>query len=205
MKTAQGEVRSRFALVAANAYVGKLLGRQGAQIMPVRSFIVATEPLPPEPAAALIRQRAAVCDTNFMLDYFRLSADGRVLFGGRVSNGRSGPQDLIPSFRERLAAVFPQWAGVEITHAWGGLVDITMSAPDFGRVAPNLYYLQGFCGHGVALTGIAGQMVANAIAGQSERFDLFARLKHYRYPGGEGMHGAWLKLGLMYNQIKELV
>lgn len=206
LHTAQGRVRSRFALIAANAYVGQLLGKTGARIMPVRSFIIATEPLPPEQAQTLIRGRAAVCDTNFMIDYFRLSADGRVLFGGRVTSGNAGPDALMPSLRARLAGVFPQLAHVAITHAWGGLVDVTMNrAPDFGRIAPNVYYLQGFCGHGVALTGMAGQMVAEAIAGQAERFDLFARLQHHRYPGGPGLHSTWLRLGVAYNQLKELV
>ncbi|WP_283148808.1 NAD(P)/FAD-dependent oxidoreductase [Silvimonas soli] len=206
VRTSQGQVRCKFVVAAGNAWLGDLLPKVTARIMPVRSFIIATVPIAPELANSLIHNRCAVCDTNFMIDYFRLSADNRMLFGGRISNGKADPMALIPQMRERLAAVFPQLAQTRVEYAWGGFVDVSMNrAPDFGRADANFYYLQGFSGHGVALTGIAGEMVADAIAGQAERFDLFARLKHHAYPGGPAMHGALLRLGVLYHQMKELV
>ncbi len=204
--TDQGQVRCRFVVAAGNAWLGDLLPKVTARIMPVRSFIVATEPLPESIVTHLIRNRCAVCDTNFMIDYFRFSADNRMLFGGRISNGKADPQALIPQMQQRLGDVFEPLARAKIEYAWGGFVDVSMNrAPDFGRVDENFYYLQGFSGHGVALTGIAGQMVADAIAGQASRFDLFTRLKHFPYPGGAAMHGTWLRLGVWYHQLKEMV
>jgi gamma-glutamylputrescine oxidase len=144
-------------------------------------------------AASLIPSGAAVCDSNFVLDYFRPTADQRLLYGGRVSYSAATPRHLADRMRRRMVRSFAQLAGTKIEYAWGGLVDITMNrAPDFGRLpsaggyAANVYYLQGFSGHGLALTGLAGRVVAEAIAGDAQRFDLFARLKHRPFPGGRG-------------------
>ena len=132
-----------------------------------------------------MRENIAVTDINFVLDYFRRSADHRLLFGGRVSYSGLDAFNTKRATRKRMLNVFPQLADVPIDYAWGGYVDITMNrAPDFGRVAPNIYYLQGFSGHGIALTGIAGKLVADAIAGQAERFDLFTKIQHRNFPGG---------------------
>ncbi len=131
-----------------------------------------------------MRENVAVSDVNFVLDYFRRSDDHRLLFGGRVSYSGRDALNTAKATRVRMLKVFPSLADAKIDFAWGGHVDITMSrAPDFGRIAPNVYYLQGFSGHGIALTGIAGQMVAETIAGQAERFDLFTKLKHHDFPG----------------------
>ena len=156
-----------------------------ARAMPVGTYIVGTAPMDAERAAALLPQNAAVCDNNFVLDYFRFSADHRMLFGGRVSYSTATPSRLKQVMRERMVRVFPALSDAAVEFVWGGFVDISMNrAPDFGRVAPNLYYLQGFSGHGVAATLLGGRLVAEAVAGQAERFDLFARLKHRNFPGG---------------------
>jgi gamma-glutamylputrescine oxidase len=174
--------------------------------MPVGTYIITTEPMSKERADALIHQRSAVCDTNFVLDYFRLTADHRMLFGGRVSYSTATPANLAASMRQRMLAVFPQLKDLAVSHAWGGFVDITMNrAPDFGRLGDNIYYLQGFSGHGLVLTGMAGKLAAEAIAGQAERFDLLARLKHYPFPGGALMRTPALVLGMLYYQIKDLL
>ena len=210
VKTAQGAVRSRFVVLAGNVYLGEFSKRLAPElpkrIMPVGTYITATEPLPKERADALIRHRAAVCDTNFVLDYFRLTADHRVLFGGRVSYSTSTPPDLAMSMRQRMLTVFPQLQDVPLAHTWGGFVDITMNrAPDFGRLGENIYYLQGFSGHGLVLTGMAGKLAAEAIAGQAERFDLMARIKHHPFPGGALMRTPALVLGMLYYQIKDML
>lgn len=207
LRTDAGAVRCDFVVLAGNVYLGGLVPALAARIMPVGTYIVATEPLPHAVAEALIRERAAVCDTNFVLDYFRPSRDDRLLFGGRVSYSTMTPPNLAQSMKARMRKVFPQLAAdISIDFAWGGFVDITMNrAPDFGRVAPNIFYLQGFSGHGVALTGIAGRLVAEAIAGQAERFDLYARLRHHAFPGGRTLRTPALVLGMLYYRLRDLL
>ncbi|KAF4530467.1 hypothetical protein B566_EDAN018614 [Ephemera danica] len=174
--------------------------------MPVGTYIACTEPLGPELACALIPCGAAVCDTNFVLDYFRTTADHRLLYGGRVSYSTATPANLGHSMRQRMVRTFPQLRHARIEYAWGGFVDITMNrAPDFGRLQPNVYYLQGFSGHGLALTGLAGQLVAEAMAGDASRFDVFARLKHRPFPGGAALRMPALVLGMAWYRLKDLL
>lgn len=208
VKIHRGEVSCRFVVLAGNVYLNEF-GRTvapelGRRIMPVGTYIIATEPMGRERADALIRQRAAVSDTNFVLDYFRLSADHRLLFGGGESYSTATPRKLIYVMRRRMLAVFPQLADLSIPYVWGGYVDITMNqAPDFGRLGPNIYYLQGFSGHGLALTGMAGKLVAQTIAGQAERFDLFSRIRHHAFPGGARMRVPALVLGMLYYRLRD--
>jgi gamma-glutamylputrescine oxidase len=153
---------------------------------------------------SLIPTRSAVCDTNFVLDYFRPTADCRMLYGGRVSYSTATPVNLADSMQRRMARSFPQLAGTPVAYAWGGFVDISMNrAPDFGRLANNVYYLQGFSGHGLALTGLAGKLVAEAIAGTAERFDTFARIRHRNFPGGRLLRTPALVLGMAYYQLRD--
>lgn len=210
VKTAQGEVACDFVVLAGNVYLdayGKAVAPElNKRIMPVGTYIIATASMGQERADALIRQRSAVCDTNFVLDYFRPTADHRMLFGGRVSYSAATPFNLVSSMRKRMLDVFPQLSDLEVPYAWGGFVDITMNrAPDFGRLGNNIYYLQGFSGHGLALTGMAGKLVAESIAGQAERFDLLAKIKHHPFPGGSLMRTPALVLGMLYYQIKDLL
>ncbi len=153
-----------------------------------------------------MRENIAVTDVNFVLDYFRRSADHRLLFGGRVSYSGLDAFNTARATRKRMLNVFPQLTDVRIDYAWGGYVDITMSrAPDFGRLATNIYYLQGFSGHGIALTGIAGKLVAEAIAGQAERFDLFAKLQHRNFPGGPLLRTPALVLAMLWYRLRDLL
>ncbi len=203
---ADARVRCRQVLLAGNVYLDGLAPEIASRIMPVGTYIVASAPVGAERARALIPTRAAVCDTNFVLDYFRFSHDDRMLFGGRVSYSTVTPTHLAESMRQRMCAVFPSLADVPIEHAWGGFVDITMNrAPDFGRLGDNLWYLQGFSGHGLALTGLAGRLAAEAIAGQSERFDLYARLKHRRFPGGRLLRTPALVLAMAWYRLRDLL
>ncbi len=207
-RSAQGSVRADFAVLAGNCtlpeYGPQVAPEISARIMPVGTYAVATEPLGQARCERLIAHRAAVCDNNFALDYFRCSDDHRLLFGGGVSYTTHTPRDLADSMRARMTRVFPELASVAITHVWGGFVDISMNRmPDFGRLADNLYYLQGFSGHGVASTGLAGQLVAQAIAGQAERFDVFAAIRHHRFPGGKWLRTPSLALAMWYQQLRD--
>jgi len=208
VKTAQGECRCQFVVLAGNVYLGEygdeIAPEVAARIMPVGTYMIATEPMDRERADGLMRGRPAASDTNFVLDYFRLSADHRLLFGGADSYSGAAPRDLIARIRSSMLRVFPQLGDLAVQHAWGGFVDITMNqAPNFGRLGDNIYYLQGFSGHGVALAGMAGKLVAEAIAGQAERFDLFARIRHHSFPGGALMRTPALVLGMLYYRLRD--
>jgi gamma-glutamylputrescine oxidase len=206
VKTAHGQVRAQFVVLCCNAYIGPLSSRLRARIMPVGTYIVATEPLGEARVTALMREDIAVSDLNFVLDYFRRSADHRLLFGGRVSYSGLNERKVDGATRQRMLRVFPQLADARIDYTWGGYVDITMSrAPDFGRVRDNIYYLQGFSGHGIALATIAGKLVAEAVRGQAERFDLFTRIKHHEFPGGRLLRTPSLVLAMLWYRLKDLL
>jgi gamma-glutamylputrescine oxidase len=200
-------VRARHVALCTNAYIDDNLSpKLRARIMPVGTYVVATEPLGEARMRQLIAQNVAVADVNWVLDYFRRSADHRLLFGGRVSYSGLNPATTHRATRARMLKVFPQLADVAVEDAWGGYVDITMNrAPDFGRLAPNVYYLQGFSGHGIALTGMAGKLVAEAIAGQAERFDLFTRLEHRDFPGGPALRMPGLVLAMLWFRLKDML
>jgi gamma-glutamylputrescine oxidase len=206
--TATGEVRARQVLLAGNVYLNGLAPSLAPRIMPVGTYIACSEALAPARADALIPSRSAVCDTNFVLDYFRTTDDHRMLYGGRVSYSTRTPADLAESMRRRMVQTFPQLAGVKVEYAWGGFVDISMNrAPDFGRLPanPNVYYLQGFSGHGLALTGLAGRLVAEAMSGDASRFDVFARLRHRSFPGGALLRTPALVLGMAWYRLRDML
>jgi gamma-glutamylputrescine oxidase len=206
LKTASGEVKAGQVLLAGNVYLQDIAPRLEARIMPVGTYIVCSEALDPTLADALIPTRSAVCDTDFVLDYFRTTNDHRMLFGGRVSYSTKTPANLHDSMRQRLVDTFPQLAAAKVQYAWGGFVDITMNrAPDFGRLGAHVYYLQGFSGHGLALTGLAGRVVAEAMTTDASRFDLFARLKHRAFPGGRLLRTPALVLGMAWYRLKDLL
>ena len=204
--TATGRVRCRSLALCGNAWLGPFAPALSRKIMGVGTYIVATQPLGAERAASLIRNDAAVTDINWVIDYFRRSADHRLLFGGRVSYSGLDPLGTRRATRARMLAVFPQLADADIEHAWGGYVDITMNrAPHFGRLEPDVYFLQGFSGHGIALTGVAGKLLAEAIAGTAERFDLFARIPHRDFPGGAALRRPALVLAMLWYRMRDLL
>ena len=217
LRTPQGQVVADQVLLAGNVHLPALAGigtlppGTGARIMPVGTYVGVTEPLDPSEMDGLLPTRAAVCDSNFVLDYFRPTADQRLLFGGKVSYSTLTPPNLAGSLQARLARVFPRLAWRPLTHVWGGFVDITMNrAPDFSRLPPDgaagapIYLLQGFSGHGLALSGLAGKLVAEAICEDASRFDLFARLRHRPFPGGERLRTPTLVLGMLWHRLRDL-
>jgi gamma-glutamylputrescine oxidase len=204
--TPKGRVSARQVLLAGNVYLQGIAPQLEPRIMPVGTYIVASEPVGEATARQLIPTLSAVCDNNFVLDYFRFAADTSLLYGGRVSYSTATPANLADSMHRRMAGTFPQLAGTKISHAWGGFVDISMNrAPDFGRLpqSPNVYYLQGFSGHGLALTGLAGRLVAEAISGDAGRFDTFARIRHRPFPGGRLLRMPALVLGMAWYRLRD--
>ncbi len=217
LRAASGSVRAKQVLLAGNVYLhasrSLLAPELGARVMPVGTYIACSEKLEPALAASLVPSGSAVCDTNLVLDYFRPTADRRLLYGGRVSYSTTTPAHLADRMRRRMVATFPQLAQVQVDFAWGGFVDISLNrAPDFGRLpateagAPaNIYYLQGFSGHGLALTGLAGRLVAEAMSGDASRFDVFARLKHRNFPGGDRLRTPTLVLGMAWHRLRDML
>ena len=204
--TPHGNVRARYILLCGNAYLGDTAPSLASRIIGVSTYIVATQCLGAARARALIANNAAVSDTNWVLDYFRLTADHRLLFGGRVNYSDLASFDAPAATRKRMLRVFPQLADAAIDYYWGGYVDITLNrAPHFGRIAPNVYFLQGFSGQGVALAGIAGKLVAEAIDGTAGRFDVFASIPHHAFPGGALLRRPLLVLAMLYYRLKDLL
>jgi gamma-glutamylputrescine oxidase len=204
--TEHGTLRCAHLVLCGNAYIGAVAPSLARRILGVGTYIIATEPLGEERARSLLPSNAAAADINWILDYFRRSNDNRMLFGGRVSYSSVQPPRLAESMRQRMVRVFPALSSAKVEYAWGGYLDITMSrAPNFGRLAPNVFYLQGFSGHGVALAGLAGKLVAEAAAGTAERFDVFARIPHRDFPGGRLFRRPSLMLAMLYYRLRDLL
>jgi len=206
VKTAKGSVRAKFVALCANVGHVGLSDRLARKLIGVASYVVATKPLGEARARALLKDNIAVADLNWIIDYYRLSADQRMLFGGRVSYSGIDPLGTTRATRQRMLNVFPQLADVEIDYAWGGMIDITMSRlPNFGRLEPNVYYLQGYSGHGMVATTIAGRLAAEAIAGQAERFDVMARIRHHDFPGGRLLRRPTLVMAMTWFRLRDLL
>jgi gamma-glutamylputrescine oxidase len=204
--TERGTVRADRLVIACNAFLAPLAGGHATRIMPVGTYICATEPLGEDRARALLPNDISVCDDRHVLDYFRLSADRRILFGGRETFALATPEALARSTRRRMLRVFPQLADVRIDHVWGGEIALTRNRfPDIGRAMPNIYYAQGFSGHGLALSGIAGKVIAEAIAGDPAGLDLFGSIPHRPFPGGAALRAPLMRLGLLWYGLRDLV
>ena len=201
--TQQGSVTADAVVIAGNAY--HFLERKLRGIMfPVNSFIVATKPLSEDVVRAINPRDLAVCDPNFVLEYFRLSADRRLLFGGRFNYFGDDPEFIKKKHRAKLARIYPQLANIGIDYAWGGTIGVPINrVPQLGRISPDIFYCQGYSGHGVNVTHLAGRIMADAIAGTVEQFDLFANVKPLLVPGAHLLSKPMVALGVLYYHIKD--
>ncbi len=206
IETEQGVVHAKQVVLAGNAYLGKTEPKLFGSVIPAGSYIIATEPLSPELANKLLPQDMATCDQRIGLDYFRLSADKRLLFGGLCNYSGRHPKDITAILQPKMLKVFPQLEGTNIEYEWGGNIAISMNRiPQMGRIDGNTYYAHGYSGHGVAPTHIAGRILADVIAGDSARFDVFERVRHIRLPGGKWFANPALALGMLYYRLKEVL
>jgi len=204
LRTAHGTVTANQVVIAGNAWLQGIAPELESRIMPVGTYIGASAPLGEERARALIRNDMAVADVSWALDYFKLSTDHRLLFGGRASYSALPPPNLRAVMTRRMHQVFPQLADVGMEQVWGGYVDITRNrAPHWGRLDGNLYFAQGFSGHGVAAAGLAGEVIAAAISGQSERLDVFQRLQHAPFPGGRLLRMPLLVAAMSWYKLRD--
>jgi gamma-glutamylputrescine oxidase len=185
VRTPDGAVRARYVLVSGNAYLGRLLPEISGKIMPVSSQIIATEPLEPELARRLLPADYCVEDANYVLDYFRRTADNRLLYGGGVGYGGSDPRSIVDAIRPNMLKTFPALRDARIDFAWSGNFALTLTrVPHVGRLSPTVYFSHGDSGHGVTTTHLLGKILGEAVAGHAERFDVWAGLPYYPFPGG---------------------
>lgn len=203
--TKSGTVRAKYMIIGGNAYLGQTIPKLAQKLMPVGSYILGTEPLGENRAKALIRDNDAVCDSNNIVNYYRLSADKRLLFGGRATYSGRDPKDLYGFMKPRMTKVFPHLDDVRLDFCWGGYIGITVDrTPHVGRLGPNTLFAQGYSGQGVALSGMCGRLMAQAIRGQAERFDVLTRLEHAPFPFGFLRTPALVLAMLSYRLADEL-
>ena len=204
VRTPQGQVNAKFLIIAGNAYLGSLVPELAAKSMPCGTQVVTTEPLGEETAKALIPNNYCVEDCNFKLDYYRLTGDNRLLFGGGTTYGGGDPASIEQFLRPHLEKTFPHLKGVKLDYIWGGDFLLTLSRlPQFGRLEDNIYYAQGYSGHGVTSSNLAGKLIAEAMKGDSSRFDSFAELPHYPFPGGRLFRVPYTALGAFYYGLRD--
>ncbi|MCW8845692.1 MAG: FAD-binding oxidoreductase [Gammaproteobacteria bacterium] len=202
--TAGGHVEAEAVVLAGNAYHRLERTRLSGLVFPAGSYIVATEPLHEDLARQINPLDLAVCDPNAVLDYFRLSADRRLLFGGRCNYSGREPADIKGSIVPRMLKILPQLKGKRIDYAWGGNIGIVVNRiPLLGRVSPTVFYTQGYSGHGVNFTHVAGEIMADAVGGTMERLDLFEKIKHWRIPFGQAAGSQMVALGMLYYRLKD--
>ncbi|MBQ4826931.1 FAD-binding oxidoreductase [Leisingera sp. HS039] len=203
VRTAGGTVTASHLILACNGYLGGLNHQVAARVMPINNFIVATEPLG-EDAARVLARDVAVADSKFVVNYFRLSHDKRLLFGGGESYGYRFPADIEATVRKPMQQIFPHTKDVRVDYAWGGTLGITMKRmPYLARLAPNVLTASGYSGHGVGTATHAGQLMAQAIQGQAEGFDTLARVPAPRFPGGPRMRSPLLVLAMTWFALRD--
>ncbi|MCW4151588.1 FAD-binding oxidoreductase [Halomonas sp. 18H] len=204
VETDQGAVTADTLVLGTNAYQLGLVPELSGRIMRAANYMVATAPLSDAQAAQVLPRGDALSDANFVLDYYRLSADRRLIYGGEVSYDGREPPKLEARMDAKIARLFPVLAGVPIDYRWGGDVAITFNrAPDFGRLGANIFYAQGYSGHGMALAGLAGKLMSDAIAGYGQGFETFAAMPHRPFPGGRWLRKPLLVLATHFYKLRD--
>ena len=206
VKTATASVKASFVVLACNGYLGKLEPRVAGKIMPINNFMVATEPLEASRSKALINGRFGVHDTRFVVNYFRMSDDHRLIFGGGENYRAGFPSDIKNFVRPNMLKLFPQLKDVGIDYGWGGTLSVTVNRlPHVGRLQPNVFFAQGYSGHGIATASFAGKLIAEAVSGTADRFDVFAELPTHMFPGGTWLRYPGMVLAMLYYSIKDRI
>ncbi len=209
IETEHGQVNAKQVILAGNAYIGDLAPKKlpniSNKILPAGSYIIASEPLNEDVYKALLPGNHAVCDLKIDLDYFRLSADKRLLFGGMCNYSGRDPKDIKAALYPKMLKVFPQLEGINIDYQWGGMIGIGANRlPQIGRLASNIFYAQAYSGHGVNVSHMAARLLAEAIHGESDRIKYFEQVKHFAFPGGKHLRSPLLALGMMYHKMLDV-
>ncbi len=202
--TATGRVSCDFVVLGCNGYLDKLIEPVASKVMPINNFIVATERLNAQQQRAMIANDYAVADSKFVVNYFRFSADGRLLFGGKESYGYRYPADIKSFVRKAMVDIFPQSSDLKIEYGWGGTLAITMSRlPFLRRLGSSIYNASGYSGHGVGMATMSGKLIAEAIQGQSERFDVMAAIEAAGFPGGPAWRHPLLVAAMLWYSLRD--
>lgn len=204
LRTPRGEVIAERVVLAGNAYMKGLMPQLEGKSMPASTQVITTTPLDEAQAREVLPTDRAVEDCNYLLDYYRLSADRRLIYGGGVSYGGQDPDSIEGAVRPKLETTFPQLKGIKFDYAWSGTFLLTLNRlPQFGRINTNVYYAQGYSGHGVTCSHLAGRLIAEVMQGQGERFDAFAGLPHLPFPGGRLLRVPLTTLGAWYYRTRD--
>jgi len=204
VRTVEGVVKAKFILLACNGYLGKLEPRVAGKIMPINNFILATEPLSEQLCRRINRDDVAVADSKFVINYFKLSGDNRLLWGGGENYSSKFPADIGSFVRKYMLELYPELKDVRIDYGWGGTLAITLNRmPHFDRVEGSLFVAQGYSGHGVALATLGGKLMAEAISGTAEKFDTFAKVPTPTFPGGTLLRYPGLVAGMLYYSMRD--
>ncbi len=204
VKTSHGQVTAKEMILACNGYIEKLEPKINGYIMPINNFVLATEPLSDELAAQIAPLDTSMSDSRFVINYWKLSGDNRLIFGGGENYRRGFPSDIKGFVRKYMLQVYPQLANTNIDYGWGGTLAITLNRlPHFGRVQDNIWYMQGYSGHGVPTATFAGKLIAEAISGKLERFDLMANLPTTKFPGGTLLRWPGMVTGMLYYALRD--
>ncbi|MDH5797991.1 MAG: FAD-binding oxidoreductase [Paracoccaceae bacterium] len=204
VKTTKAEVQADHLVLACNGYLGGLEPQVAARVMPINNFIGATRPLSDAERRIILRKNVAVSDSRFVVNYFRMSSDNRLLFGGGESYGYRFPRDLDGIVRKPMSIVYPHLADIDFDFTWGGTLAITMTRmPYFKRISGNILSASGYSGHGVPIATLAGKLIAEAVAGQAGRFDLMAQVPTPMFPGGARLRHPLLVLGMIWFAMRD--
>jgi gamma-glutamylputrescine oxidase len=199
-----GHVDCDYLVLACNAYLGKLEPRVAGQIMPINNYVIATEPLGDELARRLIRDNTSMSDTRFVINYWKLSADKRLLFGGGESYRSAFPRDIKAFVKPYMLRIYPELSNTRIDYGWGGTLAITLNRmPALGHISPRILHAHGYSGHGVPTATLAGKLMADAIAGTAERFDVMAAVPSPQFPGGTLLRWPGLVAGMLYYSLRD--
>jgi len=202
VRTATGTVKARFLVLACNGYLGNLEPRIAGNIMPINNFMLATEPLSAEQQNAVTRDNFSLSDTLYVINYWKLSADGRLLFGGGENYSSRFPKDIPGFVWPHMLKIYPQLSNVAIEYGWGGTLGITMNRmPDFGQLGRRTFYAQGFSGHGVPTATMAGYLLAAAISGDTDDFSRMAAVPTHRFPGGTLLRKPGQVAGMLFYSL----
>ncbi len=204
--TAEARLRCNTLVICGNAYLGKSVPELSSRVMPVSTQVMATEPLSDDLAEQILPSDSCVEDVRYILDYYRLSADKRLLFGGGSVYGGTDPADVEAKLRPNMEKVFPQLKSVKVTHAWSGNFALSFSrVPQLGKLGPSTYYAMGYSGHGVTGSHLFGRLIAEAAAGNTERFDQIAKLPWYPFPGGQRFGAQYSTVGSWWYGLRDVV
>jgi gamma-glutamylputrescine oxidase len=204
--TEHGTITADYVVVTGNGYLRGLVPHLASRVLPATSYIIGTEPLSDSQVAATLPKGHAVCDQRWALDYFRMSSDNRLLFGGLANYSGRHPRNVSATLIPKMLKVFPHLKDIKIDYEWGGYMGIGLNRiPMVGRLSDTVYFATAYGGHGVAPSHMSAKLISEAIAGQAERYDILASIKHQPFPGGKYLMQPAYTIGMLYYKMRDVI